>query len=116
MRGKEKYTVIPNPVGGITPACAGKSFQLFSQNLSQKDHPRLCGEKLFACVFPPLNAGSPPLVRGKGIAENEVYKRERITPACAGKSSQEGRALEEEEDHPRLCGEKGLYVTSISLQ
>ena len=30
---------------GITPACAGKSAEILALLISEKDHPRMCGEK-----------------------------------------------------------------------
>ena len=30
----------------ITPACAGKSYTKIIQHFPDKDHPRMCGEKL----------------------------------------------------------------------
>ena len=32
-------------------------------------------------------------------------RRNRITPACAGKTSDEDRTLSDRRDHPRVCGE-----------
>ena len=55
----------------ITPACAGKSFQLFVRCDQCRDHPRVCGEK---CLY---------FLGFFGV--------ERITPACAGKSA--GRCI-----------------------
>ena len=34
--------------------------------------------------------------------------RDRITPACAGKTEEMKRYLTEAEDHPRVCGENAL--------
>ena len=50
----------------ITPACAGKSPSHLTRRITQRDHPRMCGEKH------KLPAGK---VQDAGI-----------TPACAGKS------------------------------
>ena len=30
---------------GITPACAGRSYQSFTKSINGWDHPRVCGEK-----------------------------------------------------------------------
>ena len=95
--------------GGITPACAGKSPPLDLRTSLHRDHPRMCGEKLYTpCIIAP-NVGSPPHVRGKaacsGIAENEFG----ITPACAGKSKPCKLRAKHQWDHPRMCGEKAKY-------
>ena len=49
MRGKVIMSL--NPVGliRITPAYAGKSVSRKCSRSRKRDHPRLCGEKLFLC-------------------------------------------------------------------
>ena len=49
----------------ITPACAGKSHILTSENQIHEDHPRVCGEKPADKLFDIMLKGSPPRVRGK---------------------------------------------------
>ena len=46
MRGKEHVEKRPARTPRITPAYAGKSGALFTAYKFEKDHPRLCGEKL----------------------------------------------------------------------
>ena len=71
----------------ITPACAGKRFEKDPTEKGYKDHPRMCGEKLYTpCMIAP-KVGSPPHVRGKEISDIETAKKMGITPACAGKSA-----------------------------
>ena len=50
--------------------------------------------------------GSPPRMRGKGIADDEARAAVGITPACAGKSCPDGYTPCPARDHPRVCGEK----------
>ena len=70
----------------------------------------MCGEKS------PLNLmfvrflGSPPRVRGKGARFNARPDSQRITPACAGKSTAAAAGVENSGDHPRVCGEKSRYM------
>ena len=45
MRGKDNYKSPFDDVGGITPACAGKSKKDTHAAKEAKDHPRVCGEK-----------------------------------------------------------------------
>ena len=47
MRGKDRPRRRSGRPPGITPAYAGKSFVLRSCRPCWRDHPRLCGEKLF---------------------------------------------------------------------
>ena len=64
-----------NQVLGITPAYAGKSRLEYAVFPFVKDHPRLCGEKAYFNWFVPVAQGSPPPMRGKGLAifKNQWY-------------------------------------------
>ena len=46
MRGKAMNEGDLVPIYGITPAYAGKSFFQNIIQLSLRDHPRVCGEKI----------------------------------------------------------------------
>ena len=65
MRGKEDCVYNHVCDEGITPAYAGKSSGSWCQPLSDRDHPRLCGEKSRYSVTLWITAGSPPPMRGK---------------------------------------------------
>ena len=71
------------------------------------DHPRVCGEKRYACRRSLLFRGSPPRMRGKEQIRKEVIQDLGITPAYAGKRIAAGRGHPAGWDHPRVCGEKG---------
>ena len=75
-----------------------------------KDHPRLCGEKLDVENNAEAKAGSPPPMRGKGYTTAAESEENRITPAYAGKSTAAQCTGNHIEDHPRLCGEKPIFV------
>ena len=66
MRGKEQAFRLDASELGITPAYAGKSCRGKQRRACQRDHPRICGEKLFFCWFASARLGSPPHMRGKG--------------------------------------------------
>ena len=70
---------------GITPACAGKTKNLYVFIMDNQDHPRVCGEN-----------GNFLFMHVMGT---------RITPACAGKTPIRGGAAYGFRDHPRVCGE-----------
>ena len=74
--------------------------------MSNRDHPRVCGEKRSVKALLSAVMESPPHVRGK--AGHPVTRRayRGITPACAGKSTQYFPACSCIWDHPRVCGEK----------
>ena len=106
MRGKVVLLSRFSAFWRITPACAGKSFPRRARHGCRWDHPRVCGEKT-AQIAEILNLpGSPPRVRGKVCTHLWTVERDRITPACAGKSSRHPVLLLQPEDHPRVCGEK----------
>ena len=46
VRGKVEPAFFINNDIGITPACAGKRNLLFPLILTERDHPRMCGEKV----------------------------------------------------------------------
>ena len=99
----------------ITPACAGKSLTIQKLSTLRKDHPRVCGEKLkIPCWIAP-NVGSPPRVRGKVVCHACVCRDLGITPACAGKRSQNTTNEETFGDHPRVCGEKVFSIHQIFI-
>ena len=106
MRGKVTARLAGAVHFGITPACAGKSACCRHSSRRVKDHPRVCGEKRKRSCCRRCDRGSPPRVRGKGSASWTVNLRQRITPACAGKSSTAKFGLQRSKDHPRVCGEK----------
>ena len=70
----------------ITPAYAGKSVDRQAVIVRERDHPRLCGEKLSDAVSSLLTLGSPPPMRGKAKVTLAAVLVSRITPAYAGKS------------------------------
>ena len=87
VRGKHCVTVYIDDAGRITPACAGKTYVDGADLQQIRDHPRVCGENPVCVSEFPRALGSPPRVRGKpGVLRNDSMK-ERITPACAGKTS-----------------------------
>ena len=86
VRGKVKLLFLAvNPLR-ITPACAGKRERVIIWQCFAWDHPRVCGEKLQAEQAATIQQGSPPRVRGKVGLTMDMFRRDGITPACAGKS------------------------------
>ena len=106
MRGKDFYAVQLGVSYGITPACAGKSHSIFAKKVVVRDHPRVCGEKLFKASEITGYLGSPPRVRGKAVDFLGGLEVVGITPACAGKRIGKAQRRMRAGDHPRVCGEK----------
>ena len=106
MRGKVFKSCCIILCSRITPAYAGKSRKWTEIQLHTWDHPRLCGEKPVKISNDGYVTGSPPPMRGKVHLCSAVVCSGRITPAYAGKRGRCLQILQEQEDHPRLCGEK----------
>ena len=106
VRGKVIYDRKKKKLTGITPACAGKRPITASFSSPSRHHPRVCGEKTLSPPFKSNHGGSPPRVRGKALMLTVSGLPDRITPACAGKSSGPARKRLQKRDHPRVCGEK----------
>ena len=64
------------------------------------------GEKVVVVVVEYVEKGSPPRGRGKVIVSVQHAMFLRITPAWAGKSIVYDLPIKQEEDHPRVGGEK----------
>ena len=113
MRGKVAIPPGKLPDRGITPAYAGKSRSGRIVMPDIRDHPRVCGEKFFRQDdFQPAR-GSPPRVRGKVDPIQGGVDHGGITPACAGKRTSTSTVRAATWDHPRVCGEKPMFVTAV---
>ena len=117
VRGKVSHRVHHKVHDGITPACAGKSWPGYTAPCRSRDHPRVCGEKLGTFTRSDALLGSPPRMRGKVLREVVHHAAERITPAYAGKRTRPRRWVRPPRDHPRVCGEKRIFIpfTNIKL-
>ena len=71
VRGKEQGQVMPGFAFGITPAYAGKRPVTRPLAVSDRDHPRMCGEKRTARCGMQASAGSPPHMRGKVLLHTD---------------------------------------------
>ena len=113
VRGKLQQGGGVSHQAGITPACAGKTIMFLYLAIFSGDHPRVCGENWSRERPSWRRRGSPPRVRGKPFPDAETGRDERITPACAGKTSLKLIALPLSEDHPRVCGENQLELSLL---
>ena len=110
VRGKVRQIRSSAAMGGITPACAGKSMSYVPNSTMRRDHPRVCGEKSFVHIYVLCSKGSPPRVRGKVQCGLKYLILPRITPACAGKRPSCKQSACRFRDHPRVCGEKAVLT------
>ncbi len=74
----------------------------------------MCGEKDTSQPAEMFHLGSPPHVRGKVTIWGASDKTTRITPACAGKRESGRDDHTAAKDHPRMCGEKDLWILTGS--
>ena len=88
----------------------GKVHSAMHPKTSDRDHPRVCGEKLDQTTNTNEATGSPPRMRGKVPSWITATWTHRITPAYAGKSPGIGLLTLRYWDHPRVCGEKLFFV------
>ena len=110
VRGKDTLWRTAQGAGGITPACAGKSFCIRVESALEWDHPRVCGEKIYGKAASSGTEGSPPRVRGKAFFAVPDGDDTGITPACAGKRRSPLIKSQRNWDHPRVCGEKMVML------
>ena len=113
VRGKATRSQMPMRPPGITPAYAGKRSSCRPSACRFRDHPRVCGEKQSWASNPSPGKGPPPRMRGKARCSCRRWKKSRITPAYAGKSSSASSFAPSSGDHPRVCGEKATHRGSL---
>ena len=109
VRGEATANRSATSAGRITPACAGRRRGGMHLWLAVVDHPRVCGEKMARHPHADKGGGSPPRVRGEDIFTDFKSAYLGITPACAGRREAIAPRHQGDEDHPRVCGEKGIF-------
>ena len=78
----------------------------------RRDHPRICGEHLYAQFHTSSPAGSSPHMRGTPSVSSSPATRPGIIPAYAGNTTQVSVSPTSQRDHPRICGEH-LQMTNV---
>ena len=103
---RERLVLISSPLSAsrITPACAGKTFDVAFIFQVVQDHPRMCGKDSHHTSHCSWLLGSPPHVRERLGVLSVKLPCVRITPACAGKTIKLFCRLRGQRDHPRMCG------------
>ena len=110
MRGKAPLHEDFELLTWITPAYAGKRAYLLTTCSIFEDHPRVCGEKADEMCDQFIKEGSPPRMRGKAYRCRKLTRNTGITPAYAGKRVYPRFLPLIPWDHPRVCGEKLLFI------
>ena len=86
VRGKRLEKQIADALGGLIPACAGKTTRSLFCIVIAPAHPRVCGENKPRGMQRISAAGSSPRVRGKLGAQLMPWQQQGLIPACAGKT------------------------------
>ena len=102
-------------LSGITPACAGRTSRTANSFHGHGDHPRVCGKNNPRSVMQLKGWGSPPRVREELCIRLFIRTIDRITPACAGRTSGVIADIDRTKDHPRVCGKNyfGIFAEEI---
>ena len=85
-RGKPRMHFRLANYRGNIPACAGKTFFVFSLAVDSTEHPRVRGENVRSCTQLVYRAGTSPRARGKLWLGQFRHSYGRNIPACAGKT------------------------------
>ena len=115
VRGKQFAACAGDPVGGLIPACAGKTRELEAVGYRFRAHPRVCGENLLDGDPPVTTSGSSPRVRGKHTAGAPLRPDPGLIPACAGKTGRPRTRPWRSGAHPRVCGENPAAATNAEV-
>ena len=105
MRGKPLSARLRPPARRLIPACAGKTARWQADYWRSQAHPRVCGENGDLSRSKRKVPGSSPRVRGKPRIGGLGSMTNRLIPACAGKTVDGIVSSQDEEAHPRVCGE-----------
>ena len=105
MRGALQAFPAGLRVQGIIPADAGSTTDYYAWLLTQRDHPRGCGEHTRWSGRPSLTLGSSPRMRGALMRAPPFAYRPGIIPADAGSTLLSIPVFDLTGDHPRGCGE-----------
>ena len=105
VRGAQSREIRDAEACGIIPACAGSTKCVMAIFVSERDHPRMCGEHGIGMEKRCIRMGSSPHVRGALRTARIARGKSGIIPACAGSTEKQSTFLRADRDHPRMCGE-----------
>ena len=113
MRGTLREAAPCRDDWGIIPAYAGNTHGIGCRASAGRDHPRVCGEHVFADSHIEDAAGSSPRMRGTLTAIHCAAELIGIIPAYAGNTFRLSRVVAWHGDHPRVCGEHDMQNAFI---
>ena len=115
MRGKHVAEHTIHIGRGNIPAYAGKTPQRQKNSAGSTEHPRVCGENIWAAEDGFGDAGTSPRMRGKPCSRALNTRLLRNIPAYAGKTIFSHSAKRSQQEHPRVCGENKSVYQSRSV-
>ena len=105
MRGTQCRLAMNNGPTGIIPAYAGNTIVSKCDKITERDHPRVCGEHADYPLHINVIAGSSPRMRGTHDRTSVWPMVYGIIPAYAGNTRVLQKRWNQAGDHPRVCGE-----------
>ena len=111
MRGKQGKALVERKSEGNIPAYAGKTQRQGACYHWETEHPRVCGENQALKAATDTIPGTSPRMRGKHrLSPSGVFGRRNI-PAYAGKTPRKTQSGCLTAEHPRVCGDNGIWTT-----
>ena len=107
-RGRDHHAPSRYQKAGNTPACAGKSSNTSSADISKWKYPRVRGEESGGSTRGDRPAEIPPRARGRALMALLVLRFVGNTPACAGKSEWWSVRSPLPRKYPRVRGEEEI--------
>ena len=104
-----------DPEFRLTPACAGKTSPSAAPEWSPPAHPRMRGEDFSRLRGRSGRRGSPPHARGRLRDHRQRDRTNRLTPACAGKTTTALNRQRARRAHPRMRGEDGMNNLAANM-
>ena len=74
------------------------------------EHPRVCGENFPQGDLGMVDSGTSPRMRGKRGRFRAIFLGPGNIPAYAGKTFAKSGSSGATTEHPRVCGENGVYL------
>ena len=112
MRGAPAVVGLDDADRGIIPAYAGSTPSGGRLSCRSRDHPRVCGEHIDGNTSDGYHTGSSPRMRGALFVAVVDHEEFGIIPAYAGSTLDRPTKRCYVRDHPRVCGEHGVYSAS----
>ncbi len=104
-RGGRRCRCRRSPASRNTPASAGRTGRSRGASAGGTEHPRVGGEDIGERIGMRSDNGTPPRRRGGPQPGRQRLRRDRNTPASAGRTATEQVAAFAGAEHPRVGGE-----------